>query len=198
MSADRFTDACESGHLSAVQDMVREGVDINTEDSGMTGLFRAIGSEHWALVSWLLDQDTLDINWKNSEYSDTYLHIASECGAPVSVITCLLNGSNVQGINAVTRGGRTALDLAVIENHPDIVSCLGGREEVTWDMGRLEGVARFCFIILNIIGLFRGALLYYYYIIMSSYECVSLTEAAALVPLQMDCRANVVATIGPP
>ena len=143
MSVERFISACKSGPLSAVQDIVREGANINTEDSdGDTGLVRAMANKHWDIVSWLLDQDTLDMNWKDSEYSETYLIVASDYGAPVSVITCICNKSNTQVINAVACDGSTALDLAVERNHPDIASCLGGREEVTWDMARLEKVAR--------------------------------------------------------
>ena len=154
MSAARFISACRfgPGFGPAVQDIVREGVDINVDSYGWAGLVSAMGNKHWDIVSWLLDQDTLDMNWKSS-YSGTYLIVASAYGAPVSVITCICNKSNTQGINAVNSGVDTALDAAVIRNQPDIVSCLGGREEVTWDMARLEGRAR----------LVGGSLVLFYY-----------------------------------
>ena len=138
----RFVFACRTGQLSAVQDMVRGGVDINTvNSSGATGLWRAISSKHWAVVTWLLSHDTVNTNYKNSN-GYTYLHMASYHGAPVSVINRLCDIMSSADINTVDSYGDTALDRAVRENHLDIVSCLGGREEVTWDMGRLEEVAR--------------------------------------------------------
>ena len=139
----KFRNACIDGELSVVQDMVREGYDINTVDSdGDTGLWGAIVFNHWDIVKLLLSQDTVNINWNKSGSDYTYLHYASHHGAPLSVISRLLNIMSTAGINTVSSGGNTALDIAVKRNHPDIVSCLGGREEVTWDMGRLEEVAR--------------------------------------------------------
>ena len=157
MSAERFIEACGEGKLSEVQDMVKEGVDIDIEgERGARGLLSALIRERFEVATWLLSQEGVDTNWKHPEMEGrSYLHLACMSGSPVEVVTKLLETMDTELVNAKHDGGKTALDVAVSdhdkggfdsenghERQGPIVEVLAGREEITWDLERLEEVAR--------------------------------------------------------
>ena len=82
MSAERFLEARCEGKLSEVQDIVKEGVDIDIEgEGGARGLLFALLRGHFAVATWLLSQEGVDTNWKHPEMEGrTYLHFASISG----------------------------------------------------------------------------------------------------------------------
>jgi len=156
-----FIEACAEGNLSYVQDMVKEGLDINLQDtSENTGLSVAINREQWPVATWLLDCCVMR-NYKEQYVVDasvikkgyTYLHFACMQRAPVSIIVRLLHMMDTELWNAKTDnlGGMTALEIAVAimpsygqdkkeltERQGPIIETLGRRLEINWDMDRLQ------------------------------------------------------------
>ena len=130
-SPDKFCDyedgstaivrACEGGHTVIVQALLDSGANVESEDQyGNNTLKTAVMTGHLATALALLDAGA-DIDAKDWVDENTALTWASDNGHTATVKMLLDAGAD---IDAKDSEGSTAIDLARVEGHSDVVALL--------------------------------------------------------------------------
>ena len=135
--------ACDDGDLREVKALVSRGYDVNTtggyDDS--TGLIAALSWGHSGVAEYLLSLPSIDVDKSNRD-GRTCLHIAAYRGASPALVKTILSKMRADTVNTKDSDGLTALDYAVRQNHPSIITILGTTHYVLWDREHLETIAR--------------------------------------------------------
>lgn len=113
-------DACQSGQLDVVKDMLAKGADVNAKGSfGITALIKAVSLGHLEIANELLAHGA-DVDATNNNEETALLHASQ--GGHVEIVNALLaHGADV---NAKGNIGGTALMMAAHFDHLDVVKAL--------------------------------------------------------------------------
>jgi ankyrin len=146
LAKPRPTDVCnlhveaENGHVAAVSELLRTGVDANQADcNGRTALHFAAKKRHAAVVSALLGHEGIQINAANRD-GVTPLHCATSFGH-VEIVTMLLGHIDTDINKQADKDGLTALhfairDFAAESGYGEIVTALLGHKGI--DLNRAD------------------------------------------------------------
>ena len=130
---------CQNGELDEVQSELLHGRDVNDKDySGNTALMYAVFEKHNSIVKLLLDQPRVKINEKNSK-GWTSLHYAALSNNPEGARMLLLHPT-MDSANA--KDSDTAVMLAVVQGHKEVLRELVKHQSVSLDVGNLGGNVR--------------------------------------------------------
>ena len=133
---DQLLSACEYGSLPQVQQAVAEGADVNClESTGWTPVMLAILHNHNDVVNWLLDLETVDVN-----YGQTYgttLHTACWISDNEEVVTRVAIKSD--NVNALNSNGYTPAQLAIYKGNKRGVLGLLPVLGVDWEIMNSHG-----------------------------------------------------------
>ena len=130
---------CQNGELDEVRSELAHGRDVNDKDySGNTALMYAVFEKHNSIVKLLLDQPGVKINKKNSK-GWTSLHYAALSNNAEGARMLLLNPT-MDSANAKDNG--TAVMLAVVQGHKEVLRELVKHQSVSLDIGNLGGNVR--------------------------------------------------------
>ena len=130
---------CQNGELYEVRSELLHGGDVNDKDySGNTALMYAIFEKHNSIVKLLLDQPGVQINEKNSK-GWTSLHYAALSNNAEGARMLLLNPTMD---SASAKDNDTAVMLAVVQGHKEVLRELVKHQSVSLDVGNLGGNVR--------------------------------------------------------
>ena len=142
----RFYRACEDGDIIKVKTLFdEENSLLNIKDiNRMTPLMTSVTHCQNDVSEFLLSKPEIVLNaFDSDQYS--VLHCCSIYGAPVSLVKKILQsptGKEADFVNARDNNGYTALELAVMENKPELVTLLASHSNVKWNQERITGIAR--------------------------------------------------------
>lgn len=115
--------AAAKGYLPIARALLINGADLNTRDVyGWSALMRATHTQRPAMVSFLLEQEGIDVNVRNDNGS-TAIHIAAARGERELCAQLLRHGADPTITN---RAGNTAIDLARTAGHEALAAYLSG------------------------------------------------------------------------
>jgi len=123
-----IVEASGQGQLDIVKSLVRDGIDINTQDTeGMTALHRACLGSHGDIVRFLVGLDHIALSGQDINGATPLIQAATIGHA---AIVRLLLGKGGVDTNARTRSGETALIRAAGNGHEAVVRLLLERGDV--------------------------------------------------------------------
>jgi ankyrin repeat protein len=112
----RFIEALESGNISVVKQLIKEGINVNVIRDGLTPLMVAASKGHIEMAEVIL-QAGANINARSDD-GWTALHKAAYDQTETNIVDLLLQ-SGID-LEAKNKSGRTALQLAEEKGHRDI------------------------------------------------------------------------------
>lgn len=114
---NQLFDAAKDGDLKKINDLLRQGAEINAGKSeGMSALHAAIKADQIDAVRLLIEKGA-DVHATDYQ-KRTFLHVAAESGKEKSLRFLIRQGLDV---NAKDKDGRTPLDCA---NADDVIEAL--------------------------------------------------------------------------
>ena len=107
-------DACKTGKLSEAKHFVSEGANLNyaAPKSQYTPLMSAIEHNHTAIINWLMDKPTVDVDRQN-RWKNTALHYAAKYSKDGVMVARLGNMMKKDIVNLLNQDGKTAAICAV-------------------------------------------------------------------------------------
>ena len=130
---------CLKGRLDEVQSALARGKDVNDKDStGATALMCAVRGSRNSIVKLLLEQPGVKINEKIT-WRWTALHYAVLYNNP-KVARMLLLHPTMDSANA--KDNDTAVMLAVVQGHKEVLREIVKHQSVSLDVGNLGGNVR--------------------------------------------------------
>ncbi|HXY54772.1 MAG TPA: ankyrin repeat domain-containing protein [Nitrospirota bacterium] len=115
-----FTEALESGNISAVEQLIKEGFNVNITRDGLTPLMVAASKGKTEIAEVIL-QAGVNINARGDD-GRTALHKAAYDQTGTNIIDLLLH-SGIE-LDAKDKSGKTALQLAEEKGHHDIARAI--------------------------------------------------------------------------
>jgi len=112
--------ASQRGHISVVRELIERGARVNkTDNDHVTPFMSACRSGHLEIAK-LLRKNSADINAVNKYKCDAFVWSAKY--GNVEILKWLLSENVCTGQH--DRGNRSAMDLALLFNHPEIIDIL--------------------------------------------------------------------------
>jgi ankyrin repeat protein len=115
-------EAAKHGHLHVVQLLVKQGANVNYHSTAGTPLLQAAASGHGDVVEYLLKAGA-NIHSTN-KYGHTALCEAAQAGDVKAAEALIKHGAGVNDTNHKDEDGNTALLLAAVEGHEEMVKYL--------------------------------------------------------------------------
>ena len=120
---------CRDGDLEGVKQALQSGADVNANDwYGSTGLMWAVDNNHNSVVALLLENQNIDVNWKNDGgWCALHWAVRSQNNKALKMLL------NVPGIdvNIVNNKGWSAIHRAVIKDNIEGLKLLLGHPSLT-------------------------------------------------------------------
>ncbi|KAF4228935.1 hypothetical protein CNMCM8980_006536 [Aspergillus fumigatiaffinis] len=115
-------EAAKHGHLHVVQLLVKQGANVNYHSTAGTPLLQAAASGHGDVVEYLLKAGA-NVHSTN-KYGHTALCEAAQAGDVKAAEALIKHGAGVNDTNHKDEDGNTALLLAAVEGHEEMVKYL--------------------------------------------------------------------------